>query len=222
MSDTQEAPPEGTEPEAPPEAKEPTLEEILDARDQKLQESIRQGMQSWMGRRDKDLMAAIAEKMDAIKPKEKVEFNFEDPIPQIEQQVKQIISREQKQEQEYLQSVVTAAGMMMESDDLFSDVELGNEVVQVIKSDIGKVKKGVSPDVAAEILVGNALKKVYKARTQQKKTALDGKQPTKGLGTITPSSKKKEPDMPKLSDKAAELVKRWNMNPEDVKKVLGE
>lgn len=223
MSDTTETTPEAPAvDEAPPQ--EPTIQELLDARDAKIQSS----MQSWLGRRDKDLIDAIERKfeskLESVKPKQKEEFNFEDPLPQIETHVRNILTQEQRKEYEYTQSVVNAAGRLMETDDLFEDAELGNEVVEVIKSDIGRIKKNVPPDIAAELLVSNALKKVYKARKGQKKTAFDGKKPTgEKLGSVTPStSTDKKEKMPKMSDLAGRMVKTWNYSPDDVKRILSE
>lgn len=234
MSDTIEAPPEGAEPEVaagevaePVEPTEPATPDPIEGLRDEFKKEIERSLQqqrSWLGRRDKELMDAISQKIENLgsKPEKTPEFDFDDPLF-VDKRVDQILSQRQQDAVRFQQNVISEAGLIMETDELFQDTEFGNKVVEEVGKNMSKINSKLPAKEAAELLLGTAVKEVLKKQKSQKKTALDGNQPKKIPGTLSATAKSKTPvfDRGKLSPEARKLADSFGYSDEDLGKVFG-
>jgi hypothetical protein len=198
-------------------------------------------MASWQGRRDKDLFDSLGNLIDSRlravqplplpsvpsdpatileNPDAWAEAKLREAFPRI---LDQEVQRRTQQDTQHASEVVRHTGMLMDSDPLFQDKELGGEVIGEIQKNFNTVR-GLNPDVAAQLLISNAVAAVYRKKTITKTNPLAGNRPATGpIGTVkAPVALVAKPKPIKLSDAAMELKKRWNYTDEDLAKVFGD
>jgi hypothetical protein len=218
--------------EAAPQTPPPlTPDEII----QRAEERAFQRTASWMGRRDRELIDNVTnmidQKMRSMIPPQPAPASdptqlLENPDLWAEQKIPQIIDRyvatRTQAEQSYMANVIKNAGGMMDSDPLFADKDFGAEVIAEVQKQIGHIDKRQSPDIAARLLVNDAIAAVYRQKTSVKTHPLGGNVPGKAPAGQTPpvGNKGSSPKMPKLSDVSMRMVKQWNYDPETVAKLM--
>uniref|UniRef100_A0A6M3LM82 Uncharacterized protein n=1 Tax=viral metagenome TaxID=1070528 RepID=A0A6M3LM82_9ZZZZ len=223
-------------PEPPPPPPPPTQEEIM----RQAEERAFQRMASWQGRRDKDLFDSLGNLIDSRlrsnqpppvpsppsdpatileNPDAWAEAKLREAFPRI---LDQEVQRRTQQDTQHTSEVVRQAGAIMDSDPLFQDKELGSEVIAEIQKNFNTVR-GLQPNVAAQLLVSNAVSAAFRKRTLTKTNPLAGNRPVTGpMGTVKPPvAPVAKPKPVKLSEEAAALAKRWNYSAEDISKVFG-
>lgn len=203
-----------------------------------------QRMQSWQGRRDKDLFENLGNFIDSklrsvspppqqiptkidpaellTKPEEVLQsmgYVRAADIPTIMQQQVQNMT---KAEQNYSAEVIRNAAAAMDADPLFTDKEFGNEVVAEIQKNFGSLSRQLPPNVAAQLLVSNSVANVYRKKAGLKANPLAGNKPIDGPnGTIKPPATPPRAVKPvKLSEHAERLAKRFGYKEEDLAKVF--
>jgi len=190
-------------------------------------EKARQKMQSWMGRRDSELINKVSELINERITKTQTEPGttdaeklFDNPSKWFDME----LSKRTQKAQNYTQSFVTSAGQIMDSDPLFKDKEFGGEVIKEIQKEIHKLDGKLSPQVAAKMLVSDGIANVYRRRSMTKTNPLKGNAPANEIGTITSSSSasNKKPVMPKISKRAEEYAKKWGYKEEDLIKLFAD
>ena len=200
-----------------------TPEQIIEA----AAEKSTQKMQSWMGRRDTDLLQRIGQQIDdkigAIKPTgEPVDYGqmmLEDP----KQVINEVLTEREKAGMAFNEQVINSAAQIMDNDTLFKDEALGKEVVEEIQKNFGQVNRNLPPQFNADWLVKNAVTNVYRKKSGTKTNPLAGNVPTDIPGTITPPvATPPKGKMPKISDKAKEMASKWGYKEEDLQRVFGE
>lgn len=232
-TDQQQAPP------PPPPPPPLTPDEII----QRAEERAFQRMASWQGRRDKDLFDSLGNLIDSRlrtqqppppppasdpatileNPDAWAEGKLREALPRI---LDQEVQRRTEQEQRHAGEVIRHAGAMMDGDPLFQGAEgqkLGNEVIGEMQKNFGSVR-GLNPQVAAQLLVSNAVASIVRKKAGLQTNPLAGNKPTTGpIGTVKPPpAPAVKPKPVKLSSEAAALAKRWNYNEEDIARVFGE
>ena len=215
--------PEVETPEEPKEVKYMTPEEVAEAVSRGTNE-----LKTWIGRRDKELFDRfgnlIEEKIPKPKedPTELSDALLSDPVSTIKRIVSESQSEESRQTQHHHSQTFEYLGNMMDSDPLYEDKELGNDLVEEVKKQFqaGKIDKSLSPQAAASVLHANALANVMRARSS--KPALKNK-PAAAIGTLSPGvpGGQKKIKAPKLSPDVQKLADRWGYKPEDLARVYG-
>jgi len=210
----------------------PSPDEII----RQAEERAFQRTASWMGRRDKDLMDHIGNLIDSRirtvaplpastdptsildDPDRWTESKIRAAVPQI---LNEEIQKRMQADQGYTAGVIQHAARIMDSDPLFEDKTFGAEVVAEAQKQFGTLQKNIPPDVAAELLINKALASVNRRKMLEKKNPLAGNQPGKVVGGITaPPAPAAKPKVPKLSESAQALAKRWGYSAEDLAKVF--
>jgi hypothetical protein len=216
------------EPQAPP-----TPDELVERAAQLSNARI----QSWMGRRDKDLMNQLGGVIEGLRSEiaqlkgqkggvdpghDPAAFDqfVENPSRWLDME----ISRRQNANASRHQSIIGHAANIMESDSLFEDQELGREVIGEMVGVINTIPQNTAPDVAAKLLVSEALKGVVRKRGTNKGNAYAGKTAAKvPMGGVTPAAPKpSKPKLPPLSPKVKEYGKKWGYSDEDLAKLFAD
>jgi hypothetical protein len=237
--DTTEAPAEGAEPTEPTEPTdgEPTepaepvyaTMEELQAALEKSQSSI----QSWLGRRDKETLTQIgaiiderlAQQQNQLSPDEISSKLLDNPRETIRSEFEAYENERNTKNTMHINTAMETVGNLMESDPLYADKDLGNEVVAEIKGLVqaGKVSMNVPAEAAGKVILADALSNVMRKRSGQKKNPLGQNAPGNTPGGITPpaappASKKK---MPKLDDITSKMAEKWGYSQEDLDRLYG-
>lgn len=229
--------PEPTPGSTPEPTPEPTLEPPpLTADDiiSKAGEQAFQRMASWQGRRDKDLLDSVGQMIDSKMtssqstdepitmlddPDTWVEGKFKEAIPRM---MDAELQRRGSQQQQYTSEIIQHAGRLMDADPLFSDKDLGNEVIAEVQKIFGTVNQNVSPDIGAQLLVSNAYSNVMRKRNV-KSNPLAGNTGAAGVGGVTaPVTNKPNVKPVKLTALAQKLAERGGYTDEDLARVFGE
>jgi hypothetical protein len=217
--------PEQPEAETPeePQVKYMTPEEVAEAVSRGTNE-----LKTWIGRRDKELFDRfgnlIEEKIPKPKedPTELSDALLSDPVSTIKRIVSETQSEESRNVQRHHSKTFEYLGNMMDSDPLYEDKELGNDLVEEVKKQFqaGKIDSTLNPQAAASVLHANALANVMRARNA--KPALKNK-PAAAIGSLTPGvpGGAKKVKAPKLSPDVQKLADRWGYKPEDLARVYG-
>jgi len=237
MSDTVEtSPEEGTEEEqaAGEEVVEEIVEEVVEevaeppltrAELAAILKEENQRNYSRQGRRDKELFDQINAKFQAFqKPAEVKDFDFENASQSVKELVSAELSQREQAVKNFHQNVVNEAGYLMETDELFDDKELGDEVVEQFKKEFTKADLTLPPKAAAKILIGDCYKKVMQKRGSKKTTGLDKNKPQKGLKTVDASVKstKKSFNKDKMSEAAKNFGKNLGLKDADYDRIFKE
>ena len=159
--DTTEAPAESAEPTEPTEVVEETVEEQTPAyiTAEQMQEALAKqdsSFRSWLGRRDKETLNHIGNVINerlAVKQETPDEISsrlLENPRDVIRAEMKAYESERTQKQTTHLNSTMDTVGMLMESEPMFVDKELGNEVVSYLGTMVktGKIDSSLSPEAA--------------------------------------------------------------------------
>jgi hypothetical protein len=224
------------EPEPTPAMPQLSQDEIV----RQAEERAFQRMASWQGRRDKELFGALESLIESKMPKTaqpQIQQTAIDPATLLEnpgavlesvlrESVPRIfneeISKRSQAETRFNQDLIRNAASVMDSDPLFSDKALGNEVVQEIQKAITQIDRNLPPQVAAQLLVSSATASVFRKRATTKTNPLSANRPATGpIGTIAPpAAKKASTPTVKLSEEAMKLKKRFNYSDEDLARIF--
>lgn len=185
-------------------------------------------IKTWLGRRDKDLFNQIGSVIDERltrkqeTPEELSSKLLEDPVSTIKQIMTETQSQEAAITQHHNSQTFTHLGHMMDSDPLYQDKDLGNELVQEVKRQFqeGNINRTLPPESAARVLHAEALANVLRSR--KKATPLQNN-PGKVAGTLTPGvpSTKNTLKTPNLSPETKKWAEKWGYSDEDLAKLYG-
>jgi hypothetical protein len=221
-------PVEPTEPIEPTEPAEPTEymtpEQVAEAVSRGTQD-----MKTWMGRRDKELFGQIGGMIDEripkqVQPPDEVSTELlNDPVSTVRKIMSEATTEKDRNSQRHNSDVFTHIGNAMDSDPLYQDKELGDDLVAEIKAQFqaGKIDASLSPESAAKVLQANALSNVM--RNRQGKNGLSKNQPGAPAGALQPGPPSLKPKL-KVPDLPAELMKLardWGYSNEALAKLYG-
>ena len=236
--DTTEAPAEGAEQTEPTEPTEPieapaptyvTAEDLQAALDKQASST-----QSWLGRRDKETLNHIGtiiderltQQQNQPSPEETSSKLLDNPDAVLREKFAQFQTEASTKEIKHLNSAMETVGGMMEADPLYTDKELGSEVVAEIKNLVqtGKVNSKVSGPDAGKLVLADALGNVMRKRQGQKTNPLSANTPANTAGGITPpvAASKAKVKVPKLDEETARMAKKWGYSDEDLASLYGE
>jgi hypothetical protein len=242
--DTNEAPAEGVEPTEPTEVEpvetEPVETEPVEpayiTADQMTEALGKQdaSFRSWLGRRDKDTLSHIGEVIN-----ERLTINQNQPTPEdlssklldsprdvIRSEMDAYNTERTAKETTHFNTAMETVGNLMETDPLYSDKDLGGEVVAEVKRLVqtGKIKTNIAPADAGKIMLGDALSNVIRTRQGVKTNPLGGNTPQNTSGSLnapsTPAAKKVK--VPKLDSLTEKMSKKWGYKDEDLAQLYGE
>lgn len=194
-----------------------------------------QSQRSWLGRRDKELtnyITNVIEERLKSQPSMSVEqmaeeFSqklHENPRKVIRAEIEAMTSEQQRFHQKQLSSTLTIIGNSMESDPLYDDKTLGNEVVDDIKEQVqqGKFDPRLNPEQSGKIMLGNALANVIRKRSRQKVNPLAKNKPGSGSKTLSPPAKTDRPrtKVAALDDQTRRMAKHWGYDEESLAKLF--
>lgn len=218
---TQETAPPETAVETPPETPPPaplTAEEI--------EERAFQRTASWMGRREKEFSDNILRNVTQVlesrlsqlqprppEPVTEIATVLDNPDAWLEKTIPKVLEKERTRvaqaNQNFTSEIIRHAGRQMDSDPLFENKELGAEVIAEIQKNFGSVDKRVPPDIAARMLVNDAVTNIYRRKISTKPNPLAGNTPGKVVGTITPPARQAPQATPVKLDDMAKKVAAW-------------
>lgn len=225
--------PEGQEAQAPP---EPSPEDLLVEKATK--KSFDQ-IASWMGRRDKALSEQIGSVIDNLRSeiyelksgrggkapepesgKDAFDAFVENPSRWLDME----IAKRQTGAAQRSQTIIAHAANLMESDPIFEDRDLGREVIGEMVNVMPSIPGDARPDVAAKLLVSEALRSLVRKRATTPKNPYAGKAPSGAStgGVKPPGAPAGKPRVPKLSPEVRKLAKAWNYSEEDLARLYGE
>lgn len=220
------------------ETQQPSPEDI----ERQREERAFQRYASWQGRREKELLDNIGniieQRVRSIQPPpvqpptpsttDPAEL-LENPDGWLEKKLAasfprvldQVVQQRTQAENSYNTELIRQAGQLMDSDPLFSDKALGNEVIEEIKKGFGSVNRNVPPALAAQMLVNNSIAGVYRSRSATKSNPLAGNAPGKVVGSVTPPVRTAPKEAPvKLDSMAKKIAAMFGNSDEDVQKML--
>ena len=239
--DTTEAPAESVEPTEPTgeEAQVEVQEEAAPVYvTQEALESALAGQtastQSWLGRRDKETLGHIGTMMDErlkqqqeqASPDELSSKLLENPREFIREETRRFQTEEFNQNTKHVNTTMETVGGLMESDPLYTDKDLGNEVVAEIKELVnsGKINTKVAPTEAGKLILGDALSNVFRKRQGAKTNPLSANAPGNTGSSLTApaAAAKKKVSTPKLDEVTQRMADKWGYSEEDISKLYGE
>lgn len=211
---------------------------------EEIEERAFQRAASWMGRRESEntekILRRVAEIVEPIKrsvpqqqapaisvdPSQLLEKPGEVIAALMEEQVPRILQRQVTQEtaaqNAFFQDTVRHAAAIMDSNPLFHDKTLGNEVVEEIKNNFGKLDRRLPPDTAAQLLVAQSYTNVAARRATTKTPPLAGNQPQRGIGTVqAPPAPVNAPKTVKLDADAKRIAEMFGNTDDEIRKWLG-
>lgn len=210
--------------ETPEEPKYMTPEEVAEAVSQGTND-----LKTWIGRRDKELFGNLGNLIDEKIPKvqqdptELSDALLQDPVSTIRKIVSESQSEESQKVQHHSSQTFEHLGNMMDSDPLYQDKDLGNDLIEEVKKQFqgGKIDISLNPQAAASVLHATALSNVMRAR--QGKSALSANKPAAAIGNLSPGvpAGREKIKAPKLSPDVQKLADRWGYKPEDLARVYG-
>jgi len=214
-----------------PEVETPEPQEVRYMTPEEVAEAVSRGtneLKTWIGRRDKELFDRFGNLIEEKIPKqiqdpsELSDALLQDPVSTIRKIVNESQSEDSRRLQSHHSQTFEYLGSMMDSDPLYQDKELGNDLIEEVKKQFqsGKIDATLAPKSAASVLHADALANVLRAR--QGKVALKNK-PAAAIGSLAPgapggASKIKAP---KLSPDVQKLADKWGYKPEDLARVYG-
>lgn len=236
MSDesSPETPPEGQEPGAvepqeeptlPPGTTEPAGEPAAPQQEPEvsLEEKILHKMQSWVGRRDQQLMESL--KGMVQQPAAAVAKAAPDPAENANEWFDYMYQQRVSQVQRYNDTLYKTGTTMIDSDPVVqADAGIKDEIVQEIQSGRVQINRNLDPETAAAVAVSMAKANVLTRRMTQPKNPLAGNKPTgTPKGGIAPPAAAPAPKVKlgKVSGLARSAAKRWGYSDEEMAKVLG-
>jgi len=233
--DTQEAPAESAEQTEPTEGEqEPEVEQPAYITTDQLQEELRkqdQSFRSWLGRRDKETLSHIGnvinERLSQRQetPDEISTRLLENPRDVIRSEFKAYQSEMTQKQTTHLNNTMETVGQLMESDPLYTDKSLGNEVVAEIKKMVqtGKFDSDLPPNQAGKVILGDALSNVIRTRQSAKVNPLSANTAQNtSSGLQPPARSTPKPKVPKLDDVTKTMAQKWGYSEEDLAKLYGQ
>ncbi|MHC4525149.1 MAG: hypothetical protein ACYSU8_06405 [Planctomycetota bacterium] len=233
--DTQQTPAESVEPLEPTE--EMTDNEVQEPAyitTEQLQEELKkqdQSFRSWLGRRDKETLSHIGNVInDRLSQRQETPDEvstrlLENPREVIRSEFQAYQNEMTEKQTTHLNTTMETVGQLMESDPLYTDKNLGNEVVTEIKKMVqtGKVDHDLPPGQAGKVILGDALSNVIRTRQNAKTNPLasnTAQNTTTGLQPpAKPTAKIK---VPKLDNMTKTMAEKWGYSEEDLAKLYGE
>ena len=245
--DTTEAPAEGAEPTEPTEeATEVVVEETevveeapapvyVTAEDfQAALDKQTASTQSWLGRRDKETLNHIGNMMDQrfaqqqeqASPEDISASLLDDPRKIIRSEMDRYETERSTQSTMHINTAMETVGNMMEADPLYTDKDLGNEVVAEIKTLVqtGKVNTNVPASESGKLVLADALTNVMRTRQNLRKNPLKANSPSNKSAGLKPPATPPAPVVkaPKLDDVTQKMADKWGYSPEDLASIYGE
>jgi len=242
--DTNEAPAESAEQTEPTETTETTeTVEVTETTEptyittedlQAALETQRQSQQSWQGRRDKDLLSHIGTVINERFTQQQNEPSPEDISSKLLDNPRDVIRSEMDayntertaKETTHFNKAMETVGTLMESDPLYSDKDLGSEVVAEVKKLVqtGKILTNIAAPDAGRIMLGDALSNVIRTRQGVKTNPLSKNTPQNTPGSLnapaTPAGPKVK--VPKLDDFTKQMAEKWGYKDEDLAQLYDE
>lgn len=207
-------------------------EYLTAAQAQELLDKQAASFQSWLGRRDKETFNHIGdmieERIKNVQPKvsndELSTRLLESPREFVRQEFEALQNEQTTKQTRHLNTTMETVGELMESDPLYADKDLGNEVVEEIKKMVqtGKIDYNVKANVAGKIVLADALSNVFRRRQNKKVSPLEGNKPGNGASSLTPPEESQpKVKVPKLDDVTKRMADKWGYNDEDLARVFG-
>jgi hypothetical protein len=197
-------------------------------------ETQRQSQQSWQGRRDKDLIAHIGtvinERLTANQnqpsPEDMSSKLLDNPRDVIRSEMDAYNTERTTKETTHFNTAMETVGNLMETDPLYTDKDLGGEVVAEVKRLVqtGKILTNIAPADAGKIMLGDALSNVIRTRQGVKTNPLGGNTPQNTTGSLNAPSTPAAPKVkvPKLDALTEKMAKKWGYKDEDLSQLYGE
>ena len=224
--------PEPTEPVEPTEPTEPayiTAEQMTEALS-KQDASFR----SWLGRRDKDTLAhigtvineRITQQQNEPSPEDISSMLLDNPRDVIRSEMDAYNTERTAKETTHFNKAMETVGTLMESDPLYSDKDLGNEVVEEVKKLVqtGKILTNVAAADAGKIMLGDALSNVIRTRQGVKTNPLSKNTPQNTPGSLNAPTDPGGPKVkaPKLDTFTKQMAEKWGYKDEDLAQLYNE
>ena len=235
--DTNEAPVTDAEPTEPTEPTEEVQPEFSYVTAEDLEAALGKqdsSFKSWLGRRDKETLNYIGQVIDQRLTQNKSQPTadeisaqlLENPDAVLRSKFNQFRQEQTTQQTQHINTAMQTVGSMMEADPLYTDKELGNEVVSEIKNLVqsNKINYNVPSGESGKLVLADALTNVMRKRKNVKTNPLSTNTPSNKGGGIKPPATPSAPKVkvPKLDEYTAKMVKKWNYSEEDIARVLGE
>jgi hypothetical protein len=238
--DTNEAPAEGVEQTEPTVEVEPEPAEVVEptyiTADMMTEALGKQdaSFRSWLGRRDKDTLSHIGEVIN-----ERLTQNKEEPSPEamsskmldnprefVRSEWDAYNNEKTATQTTHFNTAMETVGNLMEADSLYTDKDLGGEVVEEVKRLVqtGKILTNVAAADAGKIMLGDALSNVIRTRQGVKKNPLGDNTPQNTSGSLNAPSAPaaKNVKVPKLDALTEKMSKKWGYKDEDLAQLYGE
>ena len=185
---------------------------------------------SWLGRRDKETLNHIGNVINERLAKQETPDEvssrlLENPREVIRSEMKAYENERTQTQTVHLNETMDTVGALMESDPLYTDKDLGNEVVAEIGGMVksGKIDPELSPEAAGRVALADAVVAVFRKRAGVKTSPLSANTPTNtSTGLAPPAKATPKIKVPELDEETAKFAKKWNYSDEDLARVLGE
>lgn len=227
--DTQETPPEGSE------IKEPTsldaVKELIQANNEEIMNRMQQSTQTWLGRRDKELIDTFTEQINSLKPKKTPEEQQSEFYDDPEKAMEQFMARKQNERIAFAKSIESKIISKMNSNYVENGQKteagevVAKNVVELFKNFDIDQHKDLSPERAADLIISKAEASAFKEISKQPRTAFDGREPTdKKLGSSDgkKAGTKETSHVNIESDRARRLAEKWGYKEDDLAKLFGQ
>lgn len=200
---------------------------------EQIEERAVQRMQSWSGRRDKQLtetiIGQVRELLQAQNTPAPAEPNptafLDNPDTYIEQVIDRRTQAQTQAQTKFNTTMVSTVNSIMSSDQLVaSDPKLGSEIIAELTANPHYVDRTLPPDTAARLAMATAKSNVLSRRYATPVNPLARNTPTAApLGGVQPAGGPSKPPVKeiKLSEYAAKFAKERGYTPEDIARVLG-
>jgi len=192
---------------------------------EEIEERAFQRTASWMGRREKEFSDNILRNVTQVLDQRLSQFQqpkaeptdvasvLDNPDGWLERAVPKILEKEigrrTQADQNFTAEIIRSAGSQMDSDPMFENKELGAEVISEIQKHFGSVDKRLPPSIAAERLINNAIKTIYRSKIGTKINPLANNKPGNAMGTIKPPARTAPQAPPIKLDDMAKKVASW-------------
>ena len=192
-----------------------------------------QKLQSWVGRRDKQINDTIAEIKELIQsrntpatpaPVDATTF-LDNPDQYIEQIFERKTKAQTQQQVKYNSDFVNSVNSTISSDPLAAtDEKFAGEVIAELTANPSLVDRSLPAGVAAKLAIATAKANVLSKRVSTPVNPLNKNKPTNvPTGGVQPSGAPPKPPAKdiKLDEYSANFVKRYGYSTDDVQRVLG-
>jgi hypothetical protein len=240
--DTQEAPADSAEQAEPTEVTESTEETTEEVTEpayitaEQMQAALEKqdaSFRSWLGRRDKETLSHIGnvinERLATQQPSESADEMstrlLENPRATLRTEFEAYEAERTQKQANHINKAVEVIGMTMESDSLYADKDLGNEVVSEIKHmvQMGKVNHNMTPEAAGKVMLADALANVVRKRQGAKTNPLNQNKPDGGGGNLKPpATPAKKVKVPQLDAETKKMAEKWGYTDEQLAGLYGE